>query len=219
VSDIVNAIQGAIETSLSDVNTSIPGTIISYDPATNRAVVKPSLPKALADGRALDAPNIHEVAVAWPAGGGMLMTWPLKPGDGVELRFAQRSLEGWLSGNEQAPDDPRRFDMSDCIADPGLKATGISADPDAVQCTFDGTTVRLEPGGISRITGTKLYVTADIEHVGNTVHNGNVTQTGNLTQTGSTTATGNIVAGAVSLRQHTHLNSGGSGTGGPPVGG
>ena len=131
-------------------------------------MVKASLPKALADGRDLPAPNIHEVAVAWPGGGGMLTTWPLKPGDGVLLVFAQRSLEGWLSGNDAAPDDPRHFDLSDCVAVPGLRATGISADPDAVQCTFGGTTVRLEPGGVSRITGTTLHINADIRHTGST---------------------------------------------------
>ena len=135
-------------------------------------MVKASLPKALADGRDLPAPNIHEVAVAWPGGGGMLTTWPLKPGDGVLLVFAQRSLEGWLSGNDAAPDDPRHFDLSDCVAVPGLRATGISADPDAVQCTFGGTTVRLEPGGVSRITGTTLHINADIRHVGSTLQTG-----------------------------------------------
>lgn len=197
--DLVNAIQGSIETALSEVNTVAPGVIVSFNAATNRAVVKPSLPKALADGRDLPPPNIFEAAVAWPAGGGMLATWPLRPGDGVLLLFAQRSLEGWLSGNDAAPDDPRRFDLTDCVVVPGLKATGVSADPDAVQCTFSGTTVRLEAGGISRITGTKLYVTADIEHVGNVQHNGNTSQAGN------TTVTGDVVAGTISLKTHRHL--------------
>ena len=144
--------------------------------------------------------------MAWPGGGGMLTTWPLRPGDGVLLVFAQRSLEGWLSGNDAAPDDPRRFDLSDCVAVPGLRATGISADPDAVQCTFGGTTVRLEPGGVSRITGTTLFINADIRHVGDTL------------QTGTTAVSGDVLAGTVSLKTHVHTASGGSGIGGPPVG-
>ena len=158
MSDLVSAFQSATEAALSEFEYGVSGVLISYNPATNRAVVKTSLPKALADGRDLPAPNIHEVVVAWPGGGGMQTTWPLRPGDGMLLVFGQRSLEGWLSGNDAAPDDPRRFDLSDCIAVPGLRATGISADPDAVQCTFGGTTVRLEPGGISRITATTLHI-------------------------------------------------------------
>ena len=44
-SDFVEAIQLMIESTLADINTNAPGEIVSYDAATNRAVVKLSYAK------------------------------------------------------------------------------------------------------------------------------------------------------------------------------
>jgi hypothetical protein len=46
-----------------------------------------------------------------------------------------------------------------------------------------------------------------------------LTINGNVTLNGGMAATQDVTAGAVSLRHHVHSNSGGTGTGGPPVGG
>ena len=208
-----------MESHTSEIRTMCPGVVVSFDAARNRAVVRPSLPLALADGRTLDAPTIHEVPIAWPngAGGRFLFTWPLEPGDPVELRFAQRSMEGWLSGNEAAPDDPRRFDLSDCVADPCLKATGIRADPSAMRLHFDGTEMRFEPGGVNRIISTHTYIENPTTIIGNAEIRGNLFVGGSETLTGNVTAGGNVIAGTVSLQGHAHTASGGSGIGGPPV--
>ena len=212
MTEFVEQLQAAFEATLSSVNTMLPGVVQSYDPARNRAVVRPTLPKQLADGRTLDAPDVFEVPVAWPAAGGAIMTMPVKPGDGAMLLFAARSLEGWLSGDDRAPLDPRQFDLSDAVAILGLRATGVSADPDAVEILFDGSKVRLEPGGVSRIQSTKTYIDNPVEITGL------VTINGNITQTGAHTLTGDVVAGTVSLKTHVHTASGGSGLGGPPAG-
>jgi len=200
MSETIGAIVQAIETQLGDVNTAIPGTVVSYDPKGNRAVVRPSLPKRLADGTELAPPTIAEVPILWPAAsGGAIFTMPIKPGDGVMLIFSQRSLEGWLGGSNDAPDDPRRFDLSDAVALPGLRASGISADPDAVVLALDGSTVRLEPGGVMSIETTTLKVK------------------GNIELTGGMTATADIVAGSVSLKSHVHTGvQSGAAISGPP---
>ena len=193
MADLVEALQWGMEVALSDLNTAMPGRLVSYDPATNRATVRPALPKRLASGEELAAPAVMEVPVAWTAGGGASLTFPLKPGDGVLLLFAQRSLEGWLSGNDAAPDDPRRFALSDAVALPGLRARGLSGDPEAVVLAWDGGTLRLEPGGTARLAAPRLIVEGDVE------------------------VTGDVTAGSVSLRQHVHLNTQpGTGTSGPP---
>lgn len=149
---LVEALQFAIETSTADINTSVPGKIVSYDAASNLAVVQPSLPKRLANGEYLQAPLIHNVPVMFPASGmaggkqaGIHL--PIAPGDGVKLDFSQRSLENWLSGNNDASDDPRQFDLSDCIATPGLNSSGFAGNSDDMVIRMGDTSLTLKPDG------------------------------------------------------------------------
>jgi len=149
LTDLAYTVQRIIESILSDINTSTPGVIVSYDAAKNRAIVKPDIPKWLADDDELATPKIVEVPILWPAssGGKTSFTMPLKAGDGVMLMFTQRSLEGWLSGSKEMPDDPRQFDLSDCIAIPGLQSSGISADVDDVVLKFEKSEMRIKKDG------------------------------------------------------------------------
>src|SRR4029077_12213620 len=111
-SDLIESLQTMIESSLSEINTGTPGEVVSYNAATNRAVVRPTLPKKLDNGEVLEAPKIVEVPVQFHSSGGgnASFTFPLKPGDPVTLSYQQRSMEGWLKGSKDAPDDPRQFD-------------------------------------------------------------------------------------------------------------
>jgi Phage protein Gp138 N-terminal domain len=150
ISELVESLQLMIESSLSDINTSTPGEIVSYNAATNRAVVRPSLPKKLDNGDVLTAPNIVEVPVQFHGSnaGGASFTFPLKPGDPVNLSFQQRSMEGYLKGSKDAPDDPRQFDLSDCVAIPGGGASGIVGHADNVVLKFGNANVTLHPDGM-----------------------------------------------------------------------
>lgn len=197
---LIQAMQIATETSLSEVNTMMPGKIISYDPARNRAIVQPIQPKAMADGTSLEPPTIAEVPIAWGMGSGGTagLTAPIKPGDGVMLQFSQRSLEGWLSGNNMAPDDPRRFDLTDAVAVPGLAASGVVANATDVELRFGPVKLRLRPdgGAVLETVGGNLTITAD----------GVAAFTGpRVTVSGDVVVTGDVTAGTISLRNHVHL--------------
>lgn len=200
MSDIITALQIATETHLGEVNTTMPGRLVSYDPATNRATVRPVLPKMLASGEELPAPDIVTVPVVWPKGqdGKAGITLPLRPGDGMMLHFAQRSLEGWLGGREAAPDDPRRFDLADAVAVPGLAARGISANPDDAEFHFGPVKLRLRPdgGAVLETAGGNLTISAD----------GVAAFTGpRVTVSGDVIVQGDVVAGNISLRNHRHV--------------
>src|SRR3954466_11082659 len=110
--NLIDVLEQVVERKLSEVNTNLPATIVSYDAAKNRAVVKVTLPKAIADDESLAGPQVVEVPIVWHASGGgsSSLTMPLKAGDGVMLAVQQRSLENWLGGNTDVPDDPRQFD-------------------------------------------------------------------------------------------------------------
>jgi hypothetical protein len=146
---LVDALQQLIESTRSDINTSVPGTIVSYDPATNRAIVRPSLPRKLANGVELDAPNIVEVPMVFPTSGvsgkQAAITLPVAPGDGVLLSFQQRSIEGWLGGKNTAPDDPRQFDLSDCVATLGLNSSGVIGNATDLVIRMDKAIITIKP--------------------------------------------------------------------------
>jgi len=148
-SSLVESLQLMIESSLSDINTNAPGEIVSYNAATNRAVVKLTTPKKLDNGEVLEPPKIVEVPVVFNASGGgnASFTFPLKPGDPVTLSFQQRSMEGYLKGSKDAPDDPRQFDLSDCVAIPGGGHSGTVGHSDNVVLKFGAANVTLKPDG------------------------------------------------------------------------
>lgn len=161
--DLTEAIQQMIEKAVSNVNTSLPGKVISYNAATNRAVVKPDLPKSIAVGEPLESPEIIEVPIVWPSSGGgkSSFTMPLQPGDGVLLNFQQRSLENWLDGKMVMPDDPRQHDLSDCVAIAGCAPGGIVAHDKDVVLKFNETQVRITPDDTIILGNSKGNITID----------------------------------------------------------
>lgn len=191
--DLTEAIQQMIETSLANVNTSLPGKIVSYNAATNRAVVKPDLPKAIAVGESLESPQIIEVPVVWGSsnGGKSSLTMPLQPGDGVLLHFQQRSIENWLDGKMIMPDDPRQHDLSDCIAVPGCAPGGIVAHDQNVVLKFNNTSLTITPDDTIIIGNGNGGITID--------KNGNMTIKAN-------TISVNTPGKSFTLEHHRHTN-------------
>lgn len=146
-----------IRSELAEVHTCLPGKIVSYD--GKHATVQPTLDKQLANGQTLAAPQIVKVPVCWFAAdaGKALITVPLKPGDNVLLHFSERALETWLGGSDQAPDDPRMFDLSDCFASPMLRPTVGAADTEAVVVQYDKVKLRLHPNGDADLVSPGIF--------------------------------------------------------------
>jgi len=61
----VEALMGLIRAQLLDVNTALPGVIVSYENGLAR--VAPTVKKRFADGDVLDYPIIPNVRVCWPS--------------------------------------------------------------------------------------------------------------------------------------------------------
>jgi len=118
-SDIIGQ---AINFQLSGVNTCLPAEIISYDFTKQKASVQPLLKVKFTDGTIDPMPIIENVPVIFPSSKDFHISFPLNEGDTVLLLFSQRSIDNWLStGGEVVPNDPRKFDLSDAIAIPGLR--------------------------------------------------------------------------------------------------
>ncbi|HEV7258925.1 MAG TPA: Gp138 family membrane-puncturing spike protein [Bosea sp. (in: a-proteobacteria)] len=115
----VEGLFAATESERREINTTLDGEIVSYDRATQRATVRPKLERRFGD-KVLKAPDLQEIKVAMPGGGGFGAHYDLKAGDPVTLHVRQRSVDKSQTDGGDADGAPGRMhDLSDAIAYPG----------------------------------------------------------------------------------------------------
>ena len=99
----------------------IPGKVLEYVAATQRATVQPIIGVRTATGIAQPWPPIRDVPVAFPSWSGGAITWPVPVGSYVMLVPQDADIGAWkASGTEgQLPQDQQRScSWSDCVAIP-----------------------------------------------------------------------------------------------------
>ena len=145
------AIAQYTQTQQEAIYTALPGQVVSFDPATQRATIKP-LYQAKFNGEPTEMPELLEVPVVMPRGGGFAFTFPIKPGDGVQLMFQSRNSDLWYNeGGDQEGFTARMHDLSDAVAIPGLEPS-----PNALgSYNADSFELRSEDGS------TKIEITED----------------------------------------------------------
>jgi phage baseplate assembly protein gpV len=221
--NLVESVQSMIHAMLGDVNTCLPGKIVSYENGVAR--VAPTVKKRYADGDVLDYPIIPNVRVCWPsfAGGTAGVKGPVKAGDKCLIVFSQQAVDG--------SDDRRAFDLSDayCImCDLGGTAGESSNNSDMV-VYYGGASVKLSAAGKVTITAPAglHFETPATTNKGTLTTDGLLTYKAGMSGTGggaSTTISGNmthsggsITSNGVTLHTHTHsgVQTGGGNTGAP----
>jgi Phage protein Gp138 N-terminal domain len=128
----------AVETGIARVNTSLPGTVVSYDAATQRADIRPGLNRIIhtAEGAPVSEalPILRAVRVVHPGGKDWALHIPLKEGDTVGLIVSQADPTGWQTRGEVSdPRDRRLHSLAHVWAVPGWRTDnapipGASAD-------------------------------------------------------------------------------------------
>ena len=111
----------------SELRVGMPGTIESFDGATQLASVRPCLKDTVVDEEgnesALELPVISDVPCHFPGGAGFSMTFPVKKGDPCWLSFADRSIDKWLdSGGVVDPVAMQTHHLTDAACFPGVRA-------------------------------------------------------------------------------------------------
>jgi len=139
IDDLRVAITAALDGRQSQIWTSLPATIISYDASTLTAQVQPTIliqwNNPLTGGAELiQMPPISDCPVIFPQGGGYLLTFPIMPGDECLVNFASRCIDGWWDTGLISPQgDLRMHDLSDGFVTVGPRSrqkaqnlTGVS---------------------------------------------------------------------------------------------
>lgn len=144
-----------------EINVSLPGVVLSYDSATQKATVQPIVRAWYWDeddtAYAVRFPPIPRVPVAFFRAGGFAMSAPLEPGDVVTLLVQDRSIDEFMAtGNaDSTPFDVRRFDWTDAVALPfPPSATPITTlDADNMVLGSDTVKITMTPSGTLSIEG------------------------------------------------------------------
>ena len=116
--DITEALRALVEAEVNDRHTAARGKIVAYNAAKQTATVKPLMKVKVGD-KDYEAPELMEVPVRQPKGGGMAIHMPIKAGDEVDLTFYSRPLDAaHNSGESTSQNAGRRNDISDAVATP-----------------------------------------------------------------------------------------------------
>lgn len=127
-------IRRAIDAKLADIHTTIPGKVVrvNMSGASVRSVdVQPVIKRGHLDEEdrrvVEDMPVIPSVPVEFPSAGDYRITFPIAVGTTGLIHFSEASLDVWLAkGGTVDPQDDRRFNLSDAIFRPGLRAIAES---------------------------------------------------------------------------------------------
>ena len=142
---VVNEIANGI---VQGIHTSIPALVESYDYKKMLVNARPVINTTFDDGKVVASPTIYNIPVLFPRSRKAAFTFPLEKGDAVLLVFSERSLEEWIGkGGNVTPEDPRRHDLSDAIAIPGMFHSGSGKQPennDDLQIQYEGQSINIK---------------------------------------------------------------------------
>lgn len=150
-----------IEQAKHEMFTGMPGKIISYDPGTQTCTAQPIFQTG-----ELPMPPIYYVPVIFPAGGGAVMTFPVKAGDRCWLAFSMYPIDEFVQGTGDANvanGMHRPHDINECVAYVGLGTTkkNYIPDPTRVMIRYGKTKLTLDDQGQAILEG-DLHVTGKI---------------------------------------------------------
>lgn len=215
--DPVEASRTALDGKQAEIRTAFPGIVVDFDPDAITATVQPAIKGVIraenGAARVVPLPVLIHVPVVFPQGGGFVLTFPIKPGDEALVVIADRCIDGWWqSGGVQAPAEFRMHDLSDgfAIIGPRSQARRLvpAVDAEAVQLRSDDGEQRITiaPGGeISVRATTRITLEAPLLVLKGAISMQDV-DGGATTATldGRIDVTEDVVAGGISLHDHTH---------------
>lgn len=192
-----DSLAGAMDETLSawlrsSVDDMLPAEVVSYDDATNRAVIKPLVMIGTTDGRKVSRPTYPNVPVYRMGGGGFFMRFRLKPGDTGWIKATDRDMSlihqrGW---REDWPNTLRLHSFEDAMFFPDKVKNWPAMSDDFCISSDDGSTlVSMSPGRIAlTASGNTLTIGADgVRHngvnIGATHTHGGVESGGSNTNT------------------------------------
>ncbi len=198
---------------MKDVCTSVPGHILTYDPALQRAQVRIGIQVVSASGFADQLPPIADVPVLFLGGTQYNVTHQINPGDEGLILFSQRCVDGWKQTGGVASNPLARFhDTHDAFFIPGFRPLptrieGFANDGIRMQSRDGGQHVWIKSSGEIEVTNGAGFIRL--------LADGTVNINGAIINTDGTIVAPNVTFGGISGTGHRHPGDSGGTTGGP----
>lgn len=188
------------------VDDMLPARVISYNDASNRAVIQPIVMIGTTSGQKVSRGRLQNIPVFRYGGGGFFMRFPIKPGDFGWLKANDRDISLILqsNGGEDWPNTKRAHSFSDAMFFPDTVREWIISGGNS-----DAFVLQSMDGAVClSLHNNKIMMRGDVEVLGDFSVTGSVEFNGpSLTHNGKDVG-------------DTHVHSGvepGSGQSGPPV--
>ena len=148
----------AIRARMADVRTSVPGVIVSYDSAEQTCTVNAAVRIPDADGIPQELPQLVDVPVCQPRGGGYFAHFPLAAGDAVLISFSEADFTAWReSGEVSDPINVRRHGLNAYVI------LGGCVDGDELtSATADHLTIGKDGGPVAHFKGSTIELGAGV---------------------------------------------------------
>lgn len=158
---LAQAIVTTFQSLISEIHTCLPGRVESYEYTSQKANIKPLISKKLLNNDVEELPVLTNIPIIFPRTKSHGITFPINKGDGVLIVFSERSLDRWYSssGDVSEPGDPRKFDLSDSIAIPGLfsfNQENIASNNDDTEIHNSGQKVVIKKNGDIEVGSSSL---------------------------------------------------------------
>lgn len=165
IKELFEYIEDAVNRRAEQVNTCFPAQVVSYDPATQRADVKPCIKRPVrtdTEGKTAEPlPDFLDIPVIHPRVGNSILHIPLAAGDYVLVLATQWSISEWYrQGDAQVdPGDMAHHSLGSCVAIAGVFPEGkIATGLNATDILLGSFKTGAEAGPSVRITTTKVVV-------------------------------------------------------------
>lgn len=177
---LTQLLKQAIENRLLDVHTALIAKVESYDPAKQQVSVSPVLKRAIKtlDGEIIQEqlPVLSEVPVLFPRAGGFFISFPIQPGDFVQLVFNESSIDEWVADLASDEVYSERFSLQGAVAIPGVfpeskplsgahKTNFVAGKDGGVQLHIDGEKIRLGSADASEALAIANRVEAELNKI------------------------------------------------------
>jgi phage baseplate assembly protein gpV len=223
----------ALDAKQTQIWTAMPAIIQSFNPVAMTCEVKPTITGLLrtpeGNYQQVEMPLLLDCPVFFPGGGGVTLTFPIKPGDECLVVFASRCIDAWWQlGGIQGQAEYRMHDISD-----GFIFAGVRSQPRAFNVDTNAAQLRSDDGAaFVEINPTSHNIKAQTSANINAQSGGNITANasgeiiataptiklvGNVEITGNLNISGTTVGNGINLNTHVHdgVQTGGGNTGAP----
>lgn len=177
---LTQLLKQAIENRLLDVHTALIAKVESYDAAKQQVSVSPVLKRTI---KTLDdetvqeqLPILSEVPVLFPRAGGYFISFPIQPGDFVQLVFNESNIDEWNANSSPNDIYSERFGLQGAVAIPGVspeskplsgahKMNFVAGKDNGVQLHIDGEKIRLGSADASEALAIASRVEAEVNKI------------------------------------------------------